>query len=535
MDSMCKALIKAGDRLFTHRSSLESLWQEIGDHFYPERAQFTHVFSLGEEFADHLMTSYPVLARRDLGNSFASMLRTGDWFKLTTARDEPPDQAAEEYLEWLAQTQKRAMYAGPANFRRATKEGDHDFAAFGQCAISVELNQAKSDLLYRCWHLKDVAWSENADGKIDTFHVRWCPTAEELCRMFPKAVSQKVKDIKEKEPFTEVKCRRIIVPADAYERKQGKPWRTPYVSITVDVDNETILEEVGVINKVFCLPRWQTVSGSQYAYSPATIVALPDARLIQQMTLTLLEAGEKAVNPPTYGYKEAFRSDLDLRAGGHSWVDAAYDDRTGEPIKPVFNDRYGLPAGFEMRDDIRAMIQEAFYLNKLSLPPQGDMTAYEVSQRVQEYIRQALPIFEPLETEYNGQLCDMTFELMMKNGGFSKRPMPRSLRGQDIEFRFESPLQSARDADKTVQFTQTAQLLAQAMQLDDSLRADVDVRQAFRDAVKGTGAPADWLNDEAEVEEAVAQLQQFKQQQMQAAQMQQGAETLETVSRAVSA
>jgi hypothetical protein len=34
------------------------------------------------------------------------------------------------------------------------------------------------------------------------------------------------------------------------------------------------------------------------------------------------------------------------------------------------------------------------------------MTAYEVGQRVQEYIRNALPIFEPMEMEYNAALCD---------------------------------------------------------------------------------------------------------------------------------
>ena len=45
------------------RGSLLSLWQNIADNFYPERAEFTLSRTLGEEFADHLSTSYPVLAR----------------------------------------------------------------------------------------------------------------------------------------------------------------------------------------------------------------------------------------------------------------------------------------------------------------------------------------------------------------------------------------------------------------------------------------------------------------------------------------
>ncbi len=36
-----------------------------------------------------------------------------------------------------------------AQFVRATKEGDHDFAAFGQAVIYVDRNRAGDTLLYR--------------------------------------------------------------------------------------------------------------------------------------------------------------------------------------------------------------------------------------------------------------------------------------------------------------------------------------------------------------------------------------------------
>ena len=46
------------------------------------------------------------------------------------------------------------------------KEADHDFAAFGQCAISTEVNTAGNGLLDRCWHLRDLAWFEDEEGAI---------------------------------------------------------------------------------------------------------------------------------------------------------------------------------------------------------------------------------------------------------------------------------------------------------------------------------------------------------------------------------
>ena len=49
------------------------------------------------------------------------------------------------------------------------------------------------------------------------------------------------------------------------------------------------------------------------------MAALPDARLLQAMTYTLLEAGEKTTNPPMVVTKGAVRSDVSIFAGGLTW------------------------------------------------------------------------------------------------------------------------------------------------------------------------------------------------------------------------
>jgi hypothetical protein len=535
-------LIKHGDQLFSKREPLLSLWQEISELTYPERADFTTTRNIGEEMAKGLMTSAPVIMRRDLGNSFSAMLRptAKDWFRMKTRRPETESHEAKQWLEWASKYTKNLMYDRRAQFTRATKEADHDFAAFGQCVISTELNPSRDGLLYRCWHLRDVVWCEDATGKISTIHRKWKPTVRDLVALFGKdKLHANVLKKLEKEPYAEIEVRHVVMPAGEYmetdkdAEAEGETFRTPYVSCYIDVENKHEMECVGSWTSHYTIPRWQTVSGSQYAHSPAVVAALPDARLLQDVTRTLLEAGEKAVNPPMLAVQEAIRGDVSIYAGGITWVDAEYDERLGEVLRPLTQEKGGLAFGMEMVQDIRLQLADAFYLSKLNLPPTGgpDMTAYEVGQRVQEFIRNALPLFEPMEMDYNGQICEASFELLLRNEPSVRKSIPRELQGKDIEFAFESPLRDATEKIKIGQYLEAQQILAAAIQLDPSVALIVDNDKATRD-VLGAAVPAAWLRSQGDVDKMKAQQAAQAQTQQLLAVMQQGADVAKTLKEA---
>lgn len=521
MDSRAKELIRQGDAFFSKRQTLNSLWQETADNFYVERADFTRIRTLGTDFTAHLLTSYPLMVRRDLGNALSAMLRPRgeQWFSTATQREDLEDQQAKVWLEWASGVQWRAMYDRSSQFVRATKEGDQDFATFGQTVLSVELNKTRDTLLYRCWHLRDVVWAERYDGSIGTVHRKWKPFACDFVAEFGGqrgvTIDPKMSELAGKEPYKEVEIRHIVVETENYNKTSGatgKKFNTPWVSIFIDVSNECVVQEVGVHSRMYVIPRWQTVSGSQYSFSPATVCALPDARLIQAMSRTLLEAGEKAVNPPMLMVKNAVRSDINVYAGGVTVVDAVMDGKLQEVLAPINQDFRGLPHGVEMQADIREMLKEAFFLNKLTLPQTGgEMTAYETAQRVQEYIRQALPLFEPMEDEYNAAICEETFNLMMRNGAFgAMADIPQSLRGQEIQFKFKSPLSQATGAEKGVKFQQAGQLIAEATQLNPDAGTNVDAVTALRDALEGIGMPAKWMRSTDDAQALAQQNQQAR-------------------------
>ena len=254
------------------------------------------------------------------------------------------------------------------------------------------------------------------------------------------------------------------------------------------------------------------------------------------MTYTLLEAGEKVTNPPMVATEGAVRSDVALYAGSLTWVDYEYDERLGQALRPMTIDAKGMPIGIDMQRDGREMIARAFYLNKLRpfMPTQDpQMTAFQAGQIVAQYIREALPLFAPMESERNGQICELTFDVLMRNGGFGDpRLMPMSLRGADIQFRFTSPLHDVIEEQKGQKFMQMKALTAEAMSMDPNAAAIPDVLEAFRDALAGIQTPAKWLRSEQDANAMVEQKNQERQQQQMLASMQQGADIAATAATA---
>jgi hypothetical protein len=499
-------LIQRGLGLFEERKAINTLWQELAENFYPQRADFTINRYVGEEFAEHLYSSYPIIVHRDLSNSFAAMLRprAKEWFEVSVEDEDGISKAGREWLQWSTKRMRSYMYDRKSNFIRATSEGDADFALTGQCCISREMNwnTKTPHLIYRTWHLRDVAWSEGASGSINEIYIKWKPTIKQLKEMSLN-LHYEVAKRKVNENLSTVECLRLIVSTDMYEGQSGQGKGYPWMMVYLDVQNMHIMGEYGVMSHGFTLPRWQTVSGSQYAYSPAAVAGLPDARLLQAMSLTLLEAGEMSVRPPMIATTEAVRGDIQLFSGGITWADADYDERKGDVLRPLSQDRSGLPKGYEVRDHQMAMLAEAFYINKLTLPaPEGDMTAYETGQRVEEYVRAALPLFEPMEHEYNGQLCEDTFDGLLRAGAFgSVQDMPQELQGREVKFKFVSPLHDAIERKEAATFLESGDIIERAMALDPNAGVVMNTTSALTAALNGIGVEARHLRSEDEIAE----------------------------------
>lgn len=128
-----KRLLDLSGSMHKKHSEMLTLWQEIAMEVWPEMADFTETRNIGSEYADHLMSGHPARCRRELGDSFESMLFQGDWFSMKTTDPELDlDNDAREWLEKNTKRMMRVMTDRKAKFMRARKLVNHGYAACGQ-------------------------------------------------------------------------------------------------------------------------------------------------------------------------------------------------------------------------------------------------------------------------------------------------------------------------------------------------------------------------------------------------------------------
>lgn len=524
-DDNALELIKRGDRRWSKRQQLDSFRQEVALNFAPWHASWTSQIQWGEDFAAHLIDSTPILLARDFVSQVGSMLRPSgkQWFWHRTYSDEiNSNRQYREYLDWRSQQCLRILSDRVTGSQRALKQTDEFFSLFGDGVLAVDLCKKRESLRLRAYHSKDAVWSIGHENKPDTIDRREMIPARVIKQRWPDAeLDEKIKEALRKDPETEFEVRHCVLPIDEYDgyKKLRSDKTARYASVWVDVLGKCILGEAPQRTFRYVLPRWVTLPSNPYAISPATTIALPDARLIQQQALAILEAAEKQINPPLVAYSDTVIGDVRLESRGITWIDRDYDEKTGQPVRPLeLGKNFNLGVDSILRTENQ--LTRAFYLDVLRMPDtRTSKSTVEVQFKIDEYVRAALPLFAPMQAEYNEALLHEVDEIIQLAGGYDERPIPKGLDLDSIQFQWDNPLADMLERQK-------AQMVAEVSQLGQAIAAleaaaaqapalqQLDTGKMFRDSVMGIGGSA-WVLDEDAAEESIAAAsQQASMQQM---------------------
>lgn len=499
MDSRCRYLLEVSSKAFSRKYSWDRLAQDICEQFYPIRADYTTTIDY-DDFSGWLSDGFPVQARETLGNLIDSMLRQGQWFRMSTGDDELNKRpAVAATLQKLTRRVRGLMYDKRSNWDIASKEGDHDWVTVGNPVYSIEAAETRDHLVYRSWHPRDCAWMCDEFNRPDTMFRKFSMTARNVQRKFDSGSwkgenSPNLMRLAEQDPGQEVRLMHILMPTmglygDAISELRNK--RSPFLSIYIDLENKSYLNEAPANVFNYVIPRQRVLADKPWGFSPLTLNALADARMLQDMSLVLLEQGQKAVDPPVVVSGSVFTRDFNAWAGGVTEVDLEAGQKLGDAME-VLDTSQRMNIGMDLKADVRNLIAESMLLNKLMLPNVREMREMEVMVRTEEFRRAALPFFMPIQSQMHEPLLVTTFQMAVNMRMIRGEEIPAEMQNSRAEWSFTSPLNEADARVELDKFNQAVQTVATGAQIDQTVGTLFNARKATEDAVIALDRP-EWL------------------------------------------
>ncbi|MEQ9487477.1 MAG: portal protein [Alphaproteobacteria bacterium] len=496
------------DRIRNKRRDFEHLWEEIAELLSPRRGGFNTAAPSGGKRTGRIFDTAPIQAKRGLAASIDGMLKpkSSPWFDLVV--DDERLMQRQPVRLWLDQAQeaiRRAIYNPQARWLQASGECDDDLVTFGTGILYIGERRDRSGLLFRCLPLRSAFIEENADGAIDRIYVQ-----EELSALVAaerwgrdnlgEKTRQAIDRDKGDERFTFLEA--VSPRADADPRRRDNT-AFPYAQVVIDVQSEHLVRESGYHEFPYAVPRWDTMAGEIYGRGPG-VLALPDVQTLNQMGKTLLKAMHRAVDPPWLIASDGIINQAQNRPGGVTYFDAkAWRDLGIDPIRQM-DSRANLPLGLEAQKALREQVFGAFFRNVLNLPVPGpSMTATEVIQRREEFVREIGAVFGRLETDYTAPVVERVFRIMLRatmEGRQALPPIPPDLAEAGIRFRFASPIERAKRQVEAATADQTVNAILAVGAQRPALMDIVNLDEWVRFKADAEDLPTQLVNDKETVE-----------------------------------
>ena len=518
MDKKVDYIIKRMGQLESSRSPWQTLWQDCTDYVNPRRGDFSIERGKGDRTRyDKVFDSTAPLANEHLASGLHGFLTSSseNWFSLTIPQqNDILSQGVRNWLQGTTETLFDEVFNSPdSNFTTSVHELYLDLCSYGTAVMYVE-DRAGRNINFRTYHLAECFIAEDYDGKVDTLYRKYKHTARQIVQMYKDVLPEKFVENSYKQPHQEFTCIHAVEPRDSYGPELKMSNNMPISSCYVLEEEKILLDESGFNEFPYMVPRWSKTAGEIYGRSPA-MTCLPDIRMVNEMTKTVIRAAQKATDPPLLVPDDGFMLPLRTVPGGLNYYRAGTQDKV-EPLGNAVRPDIGL----DFIETRREHILKTFHVDWLQMRQEGpEMTATEVLQRQEEKMRLLGPMVGRLQTEFLGPLIDRVFAIMMRRQAVAEAPP--EIQGGTLKVEYVSPVARAQKAQQIFNFSRFLEQMIPLAQLKPEIFDNLDADGAFKWAHGTLDAPMETLMSEEGVAQVREQRQQQQEQMQQAEQAQQ--------------
>jgi hypothetical protein len=258
----------------------------------------------------------------------------------------------------------------------------------------------------------------------------------------------------------------------------------------------------------YAVLRLEKLPGEIWGRGPG-VYALPDVRTVNESMRLVLDASHMAIRPAYDVPESAYITPFMLTPGAMN-INQDSSGRKASALSTVGQ----LQISYQMMDERRAAIREAFFNDQLQLTGGPSMTAFEVSKRTEQQMMLMGPWQGRLEMEYYEPIINRCFAIMARAGQLPEPPeelMDPEKGFSDYYLTYESPLANAqRLLDvQTIDNTKASVLQSAQAGLPVTDLFDWDRMETTR--AISLGLPSELIKDSKQVQAGREQQQKQKQ------------------------
>ena len=482
------------------RGVWESHWEEIAERVLPRSAEFTGEREQGDKRTEKLYDATAALALERFAAAVESLLtpRGAKWHTMRSTNIElNKDDDVRMWFDGVSESLFSHRYSPKANFAGQIHESYMSLGAFGTGCTFVDEHPVRGSI-YRACHLADIFIAENEHGMVDTVFRRFEVTARQALRMFEDgALSDDLQKAAQEKPDSKIKLLHVVMPRTDRDTTKGGRKNAPWFGGYFEMATKHMISEGGFDTMPYIVSRYVTGPRETYGRSPAMTI-LPDIKMINEMSKTVIRAGQKVVDPPLLVADEGVMFPINTNAGQVTF--ARMDGRSQPPIQPLYTGAR-VDIGLEMMEQRRKVINDAFLVTLFQiLVETPTMTATEVLQRAQEKGALLAPTIGRQQTEMLGPLIEREFSILDLQGLIPPLPPALIEAGGEYEVEYVSPLTRAMKAEEGVGILRTLEMVQPIAAVDPGVMDNFDTDEITRTLADTNGAPQRILRNQKDID-----------------------------------
>lgn len=512
-DERADELIRRQEQMQSRRGIWEGHWREVAERVRPTQNLFQQQRPDGDKRNERIFDATAPLALPKFAAAVISFTipATQRYQALTTTDpDLAEDPEVKRYLEQVTDIIFKVRYSPHSNFQSQSGEVILDVGAFGTGILFTDDVLGKG-IRYKSFPLAESYISEDENGAVNRLHRKFQFTAEQAARKFGRDVlSEGIKRALEKDPLAKFWFLHCVGPNEEYDGRRRDHRGMEFSSCYVEFETRSTVSEGGFRRFPFAVPRYETSPREVYGRSPAMAV-LPDIKMLNEMSKTVLRAGQQVVAPPIMLTEDASLQPFNVRSNALNY---GYVDQSGRAMAIPFQTQGRVDIGLDMMNQRREAINDAFFVTLFRiLVEEPQITATEAMLRAQEKGQLLAPTMGRIQSELLGSVTEREIDILAASGALP--PMPQKLldAGGDIRIEYQSPLNQAQRASIGVGIMQTLQAVTPLAQIDSSVMLKFDIEGMAAELASINGVPERLMRSDDQVtamKEQAAQQAQMK-------------------------